>query len=107
MKWLDRWMATKPCESPGWASTDKRDSIKEPLRLRLASTRCLREEICHYSAANSPSLAKVPNYMVVTEYARANARSRSTPRQRPVNSEKDRGGRLAKKKLSYHCGHIL
>ncbi|KAK8489218.1 hypothetical protein V6N13_009512 [Hibiscus sabdariffa] len=43
----------------------------------------------------------MPNYMTVIESAKAKARSQSTPRQWPSTLERERGGRLAKKKLSY------
>ncbi|KAK8587287.1 hypothetical protein V6N13_086281 [Hibiscus sabdariffa] len=68
-------MATKQRGIQSKASPDKRDSIKEPLQFRLTSPRCLKEEKCYYSAANSPSLAVVPNDMAATVSARAKARS--------------------------------
>ncbi|XP_022737301.1 protein IQ-DOMAIN 1-like [Durio zibethinus] len=92
----------------------------KPLQVRSASPRCLKEEKCYYSAANTPSLAcstyctnngmsrngntaaTVPNYMAATESAKAKARSQSTPRQRPsTDPQRERGGSLAKKRLSY------
>ncbi|KAL4348788.1 hypothetical protein GQ457_17G022770 [Hibiscus cannabinus] len=91
----------------------------KPLQVRSASPRCLKEENCYSSAANTPSLAStycttnvilsrygnvaasVPNYMAATESAKAKVRSQSTPRQRPSTPERERGGSLAKKRLSY------
>ncbi|XWS48730.1 hypothetical protein CRYUN_Cryun13aG0101300 [Craigia yunnanensis] len=90
------------------------------LQVRSASPRCLKEVKCYYSAANSPSLAStyctnngmfrygnaaatVPNYMAATESAKAKALPQSTPRQRPSTPERERGGSLAKKRLSYQA----
>ncbi|XP_039022813.1 protein IQ-DOMAIN 1-like [Hibiscus syriacus] len=91
----------------------------KPLQVRSSSPRCLKEEKCYSSAANTPSLAStycttngiyrygnaaattVPNYMAATESAKAKVRSQSTPRQRPSTPERERGGSLAKKRLSY------
>ncbi|KAG8476431.1 hypothetical protein CXB51_033316 [Gossypium anomalum] len=91
----------------------------KPLQVRSASPRCLKEEKYYTSAANTPILAStycttngmsryvngtattVPNYMAATESAKAKARSQSTPRQRPSTPERERGGSLVKKRLSY------
>ncbi|KAK8518747.1 hypothetical protein V6N13_017981 [Hibiscus sabdariffa] len=43
----------------------------------------------------------VPNYMAAIKSAKAKARSQSTPRQWPSTLGRERGGRLAKKRLSY------
>ncbi|TYH41802.1 hypothetical protein ES332_D11G018800v1 [Gossypium tomentosum] len=99
-KWLDRRRATKQWESHNRASIDKRDSIREPLQLRLASLRCLKEKSSYHSAANSPRLTMVPNYMAATESAKAKVRSQSTPRQRPGNAERAGGGKISPRSTS-------
>ncbi|CAK7357440.1 unnamed protein product [Dovyalis caffra] len=94
-----------------------------PLQVRSASPRCLKEEKKCYSAAHTPSLSSrycinngigryglvnasggatiLPNYMAATESAKARVRSQSAPRQRPSTPERERGGSVAKKRLSF------
>ncbi|XP_021969253.1 protein IQ-DOMAIN 1 isoform X1 [Helianthus annuus] len=89
-----------------------------PLQIRSASPRCMKEERSHLNA-NIQSLRitprvmgsmcrystcandmTVPNYMSVTESAKAKIRSQSTPRQRPSTPERERVGSV-KKRLAY------
>ncbi|KAM0015628.1 putative IQ motif, EF-hand binding protein [Helianthus debilis subsp. tardiflorus] len=89
-----------------------------PLQIRSASPRCMKEERSHLNA-NIQSLRitprvmgsmcrystcandmTVPNYMSVTESAKAKIRSQSTPRQRPLTPERERVGSV-KKRLAY------
>jgi hypothetical protein len=95
-----------------------------PLQVRSASPRCLKEENKCYSAAHTPSLSSryfmnngigrhgmvgasggtatiLPNYMAATESAKARVRPQSAPRQRPSTPERERGGSVAKKRLSF------
>ncbi|KAL9345720.1 hypothetical protein Peur_060573 [Populus x canadensis] len=95
-----------------------------PLQVRSASPRCLKEEKKCYSAAHTPSLSSryfmnngvgrygmvgasggtatiLPNYMAATESAKARVRPQSAPRQRPSTPEREHGGSVAKKRLSF------
>ncbi|CAA7013036.1 unnamed protein product [Microthlaspi erraticum] len=93
-----------------------------PIQIRSASPRIGRDDRSTYnytSNSNTPSLrsnysftarsgysvctastAALPNYMAITESAKARIRSQSAPRQRPSTPEKDRAG-SARKRLSY------
>ncbi|KAH0933657.1 protein IQ-DOMAIN 1 [Brassica rapa] len=89
-----------------------------PIQIRSASPRIQRDDRSAYSyTSNTPSLRSnysftarsgysvcttttLPNYMAITESAKARIRSHSAPRQRPLTPEKDRAG-SARKRLSY------
>ncbi|XP_010456163.1 PREDICTED: protein IQ-DOMAIN 1-like [Camelina sativa] len=96
-----------------------------PIQIRSASPRIQRDDRSAYNyTSNTPSLrsnysftarsgysvctatttnttnAALPNYMAITESAKARIRSQSAPRQRPSTPEKDRFG-SARKRLSF------
>ncbi|CAN8248200.1 unnamed protein product [Cochlearia groenlandica] len=124
-KWLDKWMATKPWDKR--ASTDQRllpvyktveiDTCQPYLRRGnsrsgASPSRNQRpsspSRTSHHYQSATPSPAKsrplqirsatLPNYMAITESAKARIRSQSAPRQRTLTPEKER---TARKRLSY------
>ncbi|CAH2069294.1 unnamed protein product [Thlaspi arvense] len=91
-----------------------------PIQIRSASPRIQRDDRSAYNyTSNTPSLrsnysftsrsvysvctattnATLPNYMAITESAKARIRSQSAPRQRPLTPEKDRAGSARKRLL--------
>ncbi|KAK8654450.1 hypothetical protein V6N13_128418 [Hibiscus sabdariffa] len=94
-------------------------SKTRPIQVRSASPRCVRDDRSSFSSqtpslrsnyyytgrvgtssGTSNNVGTLPNYMAVTESAKARIRSQSAPRQRPSTPERDRTG-SAKKRLSF------